>query len=86
MILGSLSHDVSSPLAHPPLQVCCERDGQGEVFIVDPGNPTEIKQTFLATKSAIICIEFVPEGGGCDIKMSNMQGSGQSGGPDCQSS
>ena len=53
---------------------------------MDPGNPTEIKQTFLATKSAIICIEFVPEGGGCDIKMSNMQGSGQSGGPDCQSS
>jgi len=43
--------------------------------VVDPGNPTEIKQTFLATKSAIICIEFVPEGGGCDIKMNNMQGS-----------
>ena len=41
-------------------QVCCERDGHGEVYIVDPGNPTEIKQTFVATKSSIICICYVP--------------------------
>ncbi|XP_063691132.1 JNK-interacting protein 3-like isoform X4 [Bolinopsis microptera] len=40
--------------------VCCEREGQGEVYIVDPANPTEIKQTFVATKSSIICIAYVP--------------------------
>ena len=30
------------------------------MYIVDPANPTEIKQTFVATKSSIICICYVP--------------------------